>query len=107
MKGLLMEQPQVKSLPRQSGAGRFALYQTAGYYLGFIALGLVSAVVGPTLSDLANNTLTALSDMDFLFAARSVRYLLGSRQAGHLYNRGASHRLMAGAQLLCGRHAAC
>jgi FHS family Na+ dependent glucose MFS transporter 1 len=91
-----MEQPQVESLPRQSSLERLPLYQTAGYYAGFIALGLVSAVLGPTLSGLAENTHTALGDMGFLFAARSVGYLLGSRQAGRQYDRGAGHRLMAG-----------
>jgi FHS family Na+ dependent glucose MFS transporter 1 len=91
-----MEQPQVKSLHSQSSLERLPLYQTAGYYAGFIALGLVSAVLGPTLPGLAENTHAALGDMGFLFAARSVGYLLGSRQAGRQYDRGAGHRLMAG-----------
>jgi MFS transporter, FHS family, Na+ dependent glucose transporter 1 len=96
MKELPMDQPRIKSFPRQSGAGRLALYQSAGYYAGFIVLGLVSAVLGPTLPGLAENTHTALGDMGFLFAARSVGYLVGSRQAGRQYDRGAGHRLMAG-----------
>jgi FHS family Na+ dependent glucose MFS transporter 1 len=91
-----MEQPQVKSIRSQPGASRLALYQSAGYYAGFIALGLVSAVLGPTLPGLAENTHTALGDMGFLFSARSLGYLLGSRQAGRQYDRGAGHRLMAG-----------
>jgi FHS family Na+ dependent glucose MFS transporter 1 len=91
-----MEQPQVKSIRSQPGTNRLALYQSAGYYAGFIALGLVSAVLGPTLPGLAENTHTALGDMGFLFSARSLGYLLGSRQAGRLYDRGAGHRLMAG-----------
>lgn len=91
-----MEQPQVKSFRSQSGVDRLTLYQSTGYYAGFIALGLVSAVLGPTLPGLAENTGTALGDMGFLFSARSLGYLLGSRQAGRQYDRGAGHRLMAG-----------
>jgi FHS family Na+ dependent glucose MFS transporter 1 len=91
-----MEQPRIESRPRQSSLQRLAVYQSVGYYLGFIALGLVSSVLGPTLAGLAENTHTALGDMGFLFAARSVGYLLGSRQAGRQYDRGAGHRLMAG-----------
>jgi FHS family Na+ dependent glucose MFS transporter 1 len=91
-----MEQPRTESLLHPSGLQRLAVYQSAGYYLGFIALGLVSSVLGPTLPGLAENTHTALGDMGFLFSARSVGYLLGSRQAGHQYDRGAGHRLMAG-----------
>ncbi len=90
-----MEQPQVKSIRSQPGTNRLALYQSTGYYAGFIALGLVSAVLGPTLPGLAENTHTALGDMGFLFSARSLGYLLGSRQAGRQYDRGAGHRLMA------------
>ena len=91
-----MEQPRTESIPHRSGLQRLAVYQSAGYYLGFIALGLVSSVLGPTLPGLAENTHTALGDMGFLFAARSVGYLLGSRQAGRQYDRDAGHRLMAG-----------
>ena len=91
-----MEQPQVESIRSHPGTNRLALHQSAGYYAGFIALGLVSAVLGPTLPGLAENTHTPLGDMGFLFSARSLGYLLGSRQAGRLYDRGAGHRLMAG-----------
>ncbi len=37
--------------------------QTAGYFASFIALGLVAAVLGPTLQSLADNTNTALQSI--------------------------------------------
>ena len=94
-----MEQPRVEGRSRLSGSDRLALFQSIGYYLGFIAVGMASAVVGPSLPYLAQNTHTALGDMGSLFAARSIGYLLGSRQAGRRYDRGAGHRLMVGVLL--------
>jgi FHS family Na+ dependent glucose MFS transporter 1 len=74
-------------------AGRLA--RTLGYYAAFVALGLVTASLGPTLPDLAANTRTHLSEISFLFTARSLGYLLGSFQGGRLYDRVAGHPVMA------------
>ena len=73
--------------------GRLA--RTLGYYAAFVALGLVTASLGPTLPDLAANTRTHLSEISFLFTARSLGYLLGSFQGGRLYDRVAGHPVMA------------
>jgi fucose permease len=75
--------------------GRIA--KTAGYYWAFIALGLTSAMLGPTLPGLAENTRTTLSQVSILFTARSLGYLLGPYAAGRLYDRLRGHPLMAGA----------
>jgi FHS family Na+ dependent glucose MFS transporter 1 len=69
--------------------------QTAGYFAAFIALGLVAAVLGPTLQSLADNTTTALQSISLLFSVRSLGYLLGSFQGGVLYDRFRGHPIVA------------
>jgi fucose permease len=56
---------------------------------------MVGASLGPTLPGLAENTRTQLSEISFLFTARSLGYLLGSFLGGRLYDRTAGHPLMA------------
>lgn len=68
--------------------------KTVGYYASFVALGLVSASLGPTLNGLAENTHSTLSQISYLFLARSSGYLLGSVLAGRVYDRMAGHPLM-------------
>jgi len=74
---------------------RARLSKTAGYYFAFIALGLTSASLGPTLSGLAANTGTALSQISILFSARAFGYLMGSLLGGRLYDRMVGHPVMA------------
>jgi len=83
-----------------TGHRRQALFQTLGYYAAFIALGLVSASLGPTLPGLAKNTSSQLSHISLLFAARSSGYLAGSLLGGRLYDRIAGHPVMSGSVLL-------
>jgi fucose permease len=71
--------------------------KTTGYYAAFVALGLAVASLGPTLPGLAEHTHTLLSEISFLFTARSLGYLLGSFQGGRLYDRVSGHFVMAGA----------
>ena len=71
------------------------LPKTIGYYAAFIALGLVGASLGPTLGVLAEHTRTHLSEISFLFAARSLGYLMGSILGGRLYDRMPGHPVMA------------
>ncbi|MBP7964457.1 MAG: MFS transporter [Caldilineaceae bacterium] len=74
---------------------RARLGKTAGYYAAFIALGLTSASLGPTLSGLAANTGTAISQISILFTARAFGYLLGSLLGGRLFDRMRGHPVMA------------
>ncbi len=74
-------------------SGRLA--KTAGYYVAFILLGLSTAAVGPTLPDLAEQTRSTLSQVSFLFTARSLGYLLGSLIGGRGYDRLPGQRLMS------------
>ena len=52
------------------GTGRIS--KTVGYYAAFIALGLVTASLGPTLPGLAENTRSQLGEISFLFTTRSL-----------------------------------
>jgi MFS transporter, FHS family, Na+ dependent glucose transporter 1 len=79
---------------------RQACVKTAGYYAAFIALGLASASLGPTLPALAENTSSQLSKISLLFAARSSGYLAGSLVGGRLYDRIAGHPVMSGSLLV-------
>ena len=73
---------------------------TIGYYAAFVALGLASASLGPTLPGLAEHTQSRLAQTSSLFAARSLGYLIGSVLGGRLYDRVPGHPVMAGGLLL-------
>lgn len=77
-----------------------ALTQTLTYYAAFIALGLTTASLGPTLLGLANQTGSALNQISFLFTARALGYLLGSFFGGRLFDRLPGHRTMGAAVIL-------
>src|SRR5512137_2239996 len=72
------------------------LAQTAVYYVAFIALGMASASLGPTLGGLAEHTRTHLSEISFLFMARSLGFSVGSFVAGRVYDRWPGHTVMVG-----------
>jgi len=68
--------------------------KTAGYYMAFIALGMVAAVLGPTLTDLAEHTESTVRQISYLFTARSFGYLITALLGGRLYDRIPGHILM-------------
>lgn len=70
--------------------------QTAVYYAAFIALGLASASLGPTLGGLAQHTHTRLSEISFVFSARALGYLIGSFVGGRVYDRWPGHVVIVG-----------
>lgn len=70
------------------------LLKTISYYIAFVALGLVTASLGPTLPGLAKQTGSQLSEVSFLFTTRSLGYLLGSLLGGRLYDRLPGHPIM-------------
>lgn len=86
--------------PPISTAESRRIAKTIGYYGAFITLGLTSAMLGPTLPGLAENTRTTLSQVSILFTARSLGYMLGPLAGGKLYDRMRGHPLMAVAILL-------
>lgn len=72
-----------------------AMTQTLTYYAAFIALGLTTASLGPTLLGLQAQTGSTLGEISFLFTARAFGYLIGSFIGGRLYDRLPGHRTMA------------
>lgn len=76
------------------------LARTAGYYLAFIALGLVTASLGPTLAALSQNVHAGLDQISGLFTASALGYLLGSLFGGRAYDRAPGHTVMGSVLLL-------
>jgi FHS family Na+ dependent glucose MFS transporter 1 len=74
--------------------------QTSAYFAAFVALGLTTASLGPTLPRLAGQTHARLSEISFLFTARSLGFLLGAFRGGKLYDRLSGRVLMTGALVL-------
>lgn len=72
------------------------LSKTVGYYAGFVILGLVIASLGPTLLSLSEQTQSQISQISYLFTARSLGYMLGSVYSGRLYDRMAGHHVLVG-----------
>jgi len=67
---------------------------TTGYYLAFIVLGLILAVLGPTLPSLAQQTGSQLGQVSFLFTARALGGFCGAILSGRLYDRRAGHPML-------------
>jgi len=74
--------------------------KTACYFAVFVALGLETASLGPTLPGLAGHTGTQLDEISLVFTAHSLGYLAGSFLAGRLYDRMPGHRLMGAMVIL-------
>lgn len=73
--------------------------RTILYALTFVALGLTTASLGPTLPALAEFTHATTSQISWLFVARSTGTITGALVLGKLYDRSAGHPLLAGALL--------
>lgn len=69
--------------------------RTAGYFALFVALGLVTSTLGPTLPALAGQTGVKLDRISVLFTSHALGYLLGALLGGRLYDRMAAHPLLA------------
>jgi FHS family Na+ dependent glucose MFS transporter 1 len=86
----------MSSMTAAQSARTGKIAQTAVYYAAFIALGLASASLGPTLGGLAQHTHTRLSEISFIFSARALGYLIGSVVGGRIYDRWPGHGVMVG-----------
>ena len=73
---------------------------TIAYYAAFVALGLVMSVLGPTLTGLADNTGSRLSEISYLFTARSLGYMIGALTTARFYDRLPGHLVMGVALLI-------
>lgn len=81
------------TIDSQGRAGK--IRNTAVYYAAFIILGMVAAIIGPSLGRLAQQTSTSLGHFSLIFVARSLGYLVGSLLGGHLSDRIPGHWVMA------------
>jgi MFS transporter, FHS family, Na+ dependent glucose transporter 1 len=76
-----------------------AIRHTFGYYFLFICLGLDSAVIGPTLPALADQTASRLGQMGLLFLAGAIGYTLGTMVGGRVFDQVRGHPVLGIAQL--------
>ena len=83
------------ALPSQRAVRPMA--STAAYFAAIMGLGLVSASLGPTLLGLAENTRSEISQISYLFLARSTGYMLGTLLGGRTIDRKPAHYVMAAA----------
>lgn len=68
---------------------------TAAYFALFIALGLSTGSLGPTIPALALQTKVGLSTISYLFTARSFGYVIGSARIGRLFDKHPGHPIVA------------
>ena len=68
---------------------------SAPYFLSILSLGLFSALIGPSLPGLAENTGAALDRISLIFILNSLGYLLGSLLGGRAYDRIPGHRILS------------
>ena len=78
------------------------LIATIAYYLAFIIMGATTAVSGPSLPTLAENTSSGVGRISLIFVFSSFGYLVGSYFGGRAYDRIPGHKVMAGVMLLMG-----
>jgi len=69
--------------------------KTILYSLAFIALGLGSGSLGPTLPALAAQTQVGMREISSMFIARSLGTMIGSYLIGRFYDRVKGHPLLA------------
>jgi len=74
---------------------------TALYFASFIALGLSTGSLGPTLLTLASQTNSSISSVSYLFTLRSLGYVCGSLRGGRLFDQYQGNLVM-GVLLLAG-----
>lgn len=68
---------------------------TAIYFVTFVALGLTTGSLGPTLPALATQTHSSLSGISYLFTFRSLGYVIGSLQSGKLFDSHSGNSVMS------------
>jgi FHS family Na+ dependent glucose MFS transporter 1 len=76
-----------------------AIRRTFSYYFLFICLGLDTAIGGPTLPALADQTGSRLGQMGLLFLITSIGYTLGTMAGGRILERVRGHPLMGISQV--------
>lgn len=67
---------------------------TIAYFSSFVALGLTTGSLGPTLPALASQTNSSVSAISYLFTFRSLGYVCGSLRGGKLFDRYPANTVM-------------
>ena len=67
---------------------------TAAYFAAFIALGLTTGSLGPTLPALGTQTNSSVSSLSYVFTFRSLGYVFGALRGGRLFDRYSGNRVM-------------
>jgi MFS family permease len=67
---------------------------TIGYFAVFVVLGMETALLGPTLPGLAEQTAAHLGAISYLFTGHSLGYMGGSFFGGRLYDRVPGHLVL-------------
>lgn len=70
------------------------------YFCLMVILGLSGAVLGPSLPSFEVQTGTSTEDIAWLFTAKAIGIIIGSRLLGKLYDRHPGHHIIAGAVLV-------
>ena len=79
---------------------KHVLRLTLGYYLLFLVLGLDTALAGPNLPALAQQTQSRLGQIGFLFLFGAVGYTVGTAFGGRIFDRLPGHQIMGAAQIV-------
>lgn len=80
---------------RLSRGRAYTYWLTGAYFAAFVALGLTTGSLGPTLPSLAEQTQVSLSGISLIFTVRSLGYVLSSVRVGNLFDRGPGNAVMA------------
>ncbi len=76
--------------------------RTLGYYLLILCLGLNTAVFGPTLAALAQQTQAQIGDMGQIFFVGAIGAVLGTFFGGRLFDRFNGHIVLSVVQIIAG-----
>jgi MFS transporter, FHS family, Na+ dependent glucose transporter 1 len=91
----LSASPRDRTAPRTPATLRRQI--TVAYFALFIALGMTGATTGPTVPGLAAQTASSIAAISNLISLRAIGRLIGTFQAGRVYDRMPGHPvLMAG-----------
>ena len=81
------------TLPTQANRGA-ARSLTALYFASFIALGLTTGSLGPTLPSLAEQSKAGIGAISYLFTFRSLGYVCGSVRSGKFFDKHSGNIVM-------------
>lgn len=72
------------------------------YFVAFFVLALGAAALGPTLTELAEQTGSELKGISILFSVRALGFLVTARVIGYIYDRSEGHGIMSLSMVIMG-----